>query len=88
MKMAIISAVSALALLSCSGLGSSADDTEHGRIDSIDKGDRLVTIDGDRYWVDEDVSLSDLHKGDNVTFTFQKHRHKDGYRIITDIDED
>jgi hypothetical protein len=55
MKKAILSFVSGLAPLSCPEL-SRADDTERGEIDSIDKGDRLVTIDGDRYWIDEDVS--------------------------------
>jgi hypothetical protein len=54
----------------------------------MDKGDRLVTIDGDRYYVDEDVSMSDLHEGDKVTFTLKEHGHEDGHRIIIDIDED
>lgn len=87
MKKAIVSFVSALTILTWSGLAS-ADDTESGEVDSIDKGDRLVTIDGDRYYIDEDVSISDLHEGDQVTFTLKDHGHKDGHRIIVDIDED
>ena len=87
MKKALVSFVSALAILGGCALAR-ADDTEHGEIDSIDKGDRLVTIDGDRYWIDEDVSISDLDEGDNITFTVKEHRHKHGYKIITDIDDD
>ena len=54
-----------------------------GEINSIDKGDRLVTIDGERYQIDEDVQISDLDKGDNVTITVE---NDDPYDLITDID--
>jgi hypothetical protein len=52
-------------------------------VNSLDRGDRLVTIDGERYLIDEDVQISDLDEGDTVTITV---RDDDPYDRITDID--
>ncbi len=62
MTKAILALMPVLAILGCSGLGGS--ETLTGEVNSIDRGDRLVTIDGERYQVDENVQISDLHEGD------------------------
>ena len=82
MKKILVSSVSALAILGWAGFASA--ETERGEIDSIDKGDRLVTIDGVRYEVAEDVSISNLDEGDKVTVTIDE---EDGENVIVDIDE-
>ena len=56
---------------------------QRGEIDSIDTDDRLVTIDGVRYQIAEDLPISDLDEGDKVTVTFEE---EDPYDLITDID--
>lgn len=81
MKRTLIALVPILAIAGCSGLNGTK--TLTGEINSIDKSDRLVTIDGERYQIDEDVQISDLDKGDNVTITVEKD---DPYDLITDID--
>lgn len=58
-------------------------ETRSGAIDSLDEGDRLVTIDGVRYQISDDVPISDLDEGDKVTMTVER---KDPYDVITDID--
>lgn len=73
--------VSVLAIAGCSALKGS--ETLTGEIDSIDRGDRLVTIDGERYQIDESVQISDLDEGDKVTITVESD---DPYDLITDID--
>jgi Cu/Ag efflux protein CusF len=83
MKKALISLVPALAILGWSGPASA--ETERGEIDSIDKDDRTVTIDGVTYEVAEGVSMSDLDEGDNVSVTVEE---EDGENVITDIDSD
>jgi hypothetical protein len=81
MKKALIALVPVLAIVGCSGLNGS--ETLTGEIDSIDRGDRLVTIDGERYEIDESVQISDLDEGDEVTITVERD---DPYDLITDID--
>ena len=81
MKRTLIALVPILAIAGCSGLNGTK--TLTGEISSIDRGDRLVTIDGERYQIDEDVQISDLDEGDNVTITVEKD---DPYDLITDID--
>jgi hypothetical protein len=83
MKKALVALVSLLAIVGCSGLGLGGAETLTGEIDSIDMGDRLVTIDGKRYQIDEDVQISDLDEGDKVTITVESD---DPYDLITDID--
>jgi hypothetical protein len=73
--------VSVLAIAGCSALNGS--ETLTGEIDSIDRDDRLVTIDGERYQIDESVQVSDLEEGDKVTITVERD---DPYDLITDID--
>jgi hypothetical protein len=73
--------VSVFAIAGCSGLTGS--ETFTGEIDSIDQEDRLVTIDGERYQIDESVQVSDLDEGDNVTVTVERD---EPYDLITDID--
>lgn len=81
MKRTLVALVPVLAIAGCSGLGGS--ETLTGEIDSIDREDRLVTIDGERYQIDEDVQVSDLDEGDKVTITVE---NDDPYDLITDID--
>jgi PDZ domain-containing secreted protein len=81
MKSALVAFVSVLAIAGCSGLMGS--ETLTGEIDSIDRGDRLVTIDGERYQIDENVQISDLDEGDKVTITVESD---DPYDMIVDID--
>jgi PDZ domain-containing secreted protein len=81
MKKTLVALLPVLATLGCSVLNGS--ETLTGKIDSIDRDDRLVTIDGERYQIDEDVQISDLDKGDKVTITVEKD---DPYDLITDID--
>ena len=73
MKKALIALMPVLAIVGCSG-----------EIVSIDRGDRLVTIDGERYEIDESVQISDLDEGDEVTITVERD---DPYDLITDIDD-
>jgi hypothetical protein len=82
MQKALVALVPILALLGCSGLDLDGAETTSGEIDSMDEGDRLVTIDGVRYEIDEDVSISNLDEGDKVTVTFEEG---DPYYVITDI---
>ena len=77
----ILALVPVLAIAGCSGLGGS--ETLTGEINSIDREDRLVTIDGERYQIDEDVQVSDLDEGDKVTITVERDNP---YDLITDID--
>ena len=58
-------------------------ETLTGEVNSIDREDRLVTIAGERYQIDEDVQITDLDEGDNVTITVERD---DPYDLITDID--
>ena len=81
MKRTLVALVPVLAIAGCSGL--SGSETLTGEINSIDRDDRLVTIDGERYQIDEDVQISDLDKGAKVTITVEKD---DPYDLITDID--
>jgi hypothetical protein len=81
MKRSLVAMVAVLVVAGCSGLNGSR--TLTGEIDSIDRDDRLVTVDGERYQIDEDVQISDLDKGDKVTITVEKD---DPYDLITDID--
>jgi PDZ domain-containing secreted protein len=81
MKKTLVALLPVLTTLGCSVLNGS--ETLTGKIDSIDRDDRLVTIDGERYQIDEDVQISDLDKGDKVTITVEKD---DPYDLITDID--
>lgn len=81
MKIALLALIPILALAGCSSLGGS--ETLTGEVNSIDKGDRLVTIDGERYQIDEDVQISDLDEGDTVTITV---KDDEPYDRITDID--
>ena len=82
MKRTLLALMPVLAIAGCSGLNGS--ETLTGEIDSIDTGDRLVTIDGERYQIDDDVQISDLDKGDKVTITVERD---DPYDLITDIDD-
>jgi hypothetical protein len=43
----------------------------------------LVTIEGNRYQIDESVQVSDLDEGDEVTITVE---NDDPYDLITNID--
>lgn len=81
MKRALVALVPVLAILGCSGLG--GGETRSGEIDSLDEDDRLVTIDGVRYQISDDVPISDLDEGDNVTMTVER---EDPYDVIVDID--
>ena len=81
MRSAFLALVPVLAIAGCSGLNGTR--TLTGEIDSIDSGDRLVTIDGERYQIDEDVRISDLDEGDEVTITVERD---DPYDLIVDID--
>ena len=81
MKRTLISLVPALVISGCSGFG--GPETLTGEINSIDRDDRLVTIDGERYQIDEDVQISNLDEGDRVTITVESD---DPYDLITDID--
>jgi PDZ domain-containing secreted protein len=81
MKKALVALLPVLAILGCSGLGGA--ETRSGEIESLDEDDRLVTIDGVRYQISDDVSISDLDEGDKVTITVE---NEDPYDVITDID--
>lgn len=81
MKKLLFALVPILVIAGCSVLEGSK--TLTGEINSIDRDDRLVTIDGERYQIDEDVQISDLDKGDEVTITVEKD---EPYDLITDID--
>lgn len=81
MKKTLVALVPVLAIAGCSGLNGS--ETLTGEVNSIDREDRLVTIDGERYQIDEDVQVSDLDEGDQVTITVEDD---DPYDLITDID--
>ena len=81
MKKMLISLLPAFVIAGCSGFGGS--ETLTGEINSIDRDDRLVTIDGERYQIDEDVQISNLDEGDRVTITVESD---DPYDLITDID--
>ena len=81
MNKALFALIPILAIAGCSSLNGS--ETLTGRVNSIDKGDRLVTIDGERYQIDEEVQISDLDEGDTVTITV---KNDDPYDRITDID--
>ena len=85
MKKTLILLLPALAIAGCSelGLGGGAE-TLTGEINSIDREDRLVTIDGERYQIDESIQVSDLEEGDKVTITVE---NDDPYDLITDIDD-
>jgi Cu/Ag efflux protein CusF len=81
MKKSLVALVPALVIAGCSVLEGSK--TLTGEVDSIDRDDRLVTIDGERYQIDESVQISDLDEGDKVTITVERD---DPYDLITDID--
>ena len=83
MKKALVTLVPVLAIVGCSGLGLGGTETLTGEIDSIDRDDRLVTIDGERYQINEGVQISNLDEGDNVTVTVERD---DPYDLIIDID--
>ena len=80
MKKVLIALVPVLAILGCSALGGT--ETRSGEIDSLDEDDRLVTIDGIRYQISDDVEISNLDEGDNVTMTVDR---EEPYDVITDI---
>ena len=84
MKKALVALVPVIAIAGCSGLGLGGAETLTGEINSIDREDRLVTIDGERYQIDESIQVSNLEEGDKVTITFE---NDDPYDLITDIDE-
>ena len=81
MKRILVASVPVLAIAGCSALNGS--ETLTGEINSIDREDRLVTIDGERYQIDESIQVSDLDEGDRVTITVERD---DPYDLITDID--
>jgi hypothetical protein len=81
MKRTLTVLLPALVIAGCSGFGGT--DTLTGKISSIDRDDRLVTIDGERYQIDEKVEISDLDEGDRVTITV---KDDDPYDRIVDID--
>jgi Cu/Ag efflux protein CusF len=81
MKRALVALVPVLTIVGCAGLNGT--ETLTGEVNSIDRDDRLVTIDGERYQIDEDVQISDLDEGDNVTITVERDNP---YDLITDID--
>ena len=81
MKKALVALMPVLAVLGCSGLFGT--ETRSGEIDSLDEDDRLVTIDGVRYQISDDVSIADLDEGDKVTVTVERD---EPYDVITDID--
>ena len=83
MKKTLVALLSILAIAGCSSLGLDGAETLSGEIDSIDRDDRLVTIDGKRYQIDESVQISDLDEGDKVTITVE---NDEPYDLITDID--
>ena len=83
MKRAFVALVPVLAIAGCSSLGLDGTETLTGEIDSIDRDDRLVTINGERYQIDESVQISDLDEGDKVTITVE---NDDPYDLITDIE--
>ena len=82
MKKAFIALLPVLAIVGCSAF--EGPKTLTGEIDSIDRDDRLVTIDGERYQIDESIQVSDLDEGDKVTITVESD---DPYDLITDIDD-
>jgi hypothetical protein len=82
MKKTLIAFLPFLAVAGCSALNGS--ETLTGEINSIDREDRLVTIDGERYQIDESIQVSDLDEGDKVTITVE---NDDPYDLITDIDD-
>jgi hypothetical protein len=82
-KKTLVALVPVIAVAGCSGLGLGGAETLTGEINSIDREDRLVTIDGKRYQIDESIQVSDLDEGDKVTITFE---NDDPYDLITDID--
>jgi hypothetical protein len=82
MKKTLILLLPVLAIGGCSALNGS--ETLTGEINSIDREDRLVTIDGERYQIDESIQVSDLDEGDRVTITVERD---DPYDLITDIDD-
>jgi Cu/Ag efflux protein CusF len=84
MKKTLVAFVPVIAIAGCSGLGLGGAETLTGEINSIDREDRLVTIDGERYQIDESIQVSNLEEGDKVTITFE---NDDPYDLITDIDE-
>ena len=81
MKKTLMALLPVLAIAGCSALKGS--ETLTGEINSIDREDRLVTIDGERYQIDESVQVSDLDEGDKVTITVESD---DPYDLITEID--
>ena len=81
MKKAVMVLLPVFAIAGCSALNGS--ETLTGEINSIDRDDRLVTIDGERYQINESVQISDLDEGDKVTITVERD---DPYDLITDID--
>ena len=81
MKIRLVALLPILAIAGCSSFDST--NTLSGEVDSLDRDDRLVTIDGERYQIDEDVQISDLDEGDHVTITVERD---DPYDVITDID--
>ena len=81
MMKTLVALVPVLAIAGCSGFDSTERFT--GEVDSIDRDDRLVTIDGERYQIDEGVQISNLDEGDKVTITVERD---DPYDLITDID--
>ena len=81
MKKTLAALVSVLAIAGCSGL--SGSETLTGEINSIDRDDRLATIDGERYQIDGNVQISNHDKGDKITVTVEED---DPYDLITDID--
>jgi Cu/Ag efflux protein CusF len=82
MKKSLMVILPVLAIAGCAALNGS--ETLTGEIESIDREDRLVTIDGERYQIDESVQVSDLDEGDKVTITVERD---DPYDLITDIDD-
>ena len=81
MKKTLVVLLSGLAIAGCSALNGS--ETLTGEVSSIDREDRLVTIDGKRYQIDESIQVSDLDEGDKVTITVERD---DPYDLIIDID--
>jgi hypothetical protein len=82
MKKAFLALVPIFAIVGCSAF--EGPKTLTGEINSMDRDDRLVTIDGERYQIDESVKISDLDEGDKVTITVEKD---EPYDLITDIDD-
>jgi PDZ domain-containing secreted protein len=82
MKKTLVVLLSVFAIAGCSALNGS--ETLTGEVNSIDREDRLVTIDGKRYQIDESIQVSDLDEGDKVTITVERD---DPYDLIIDIDD-